>query len=91
MNAYAAAHPEAIGAGFKQVLPITGEDVMAHQLRVVFLEFLAADDIVTSDRLIRRGSNAYAIGPSRSASGKAMLVTNPHLPWSDIYTFLKRI
>jgi acyl-homoserine-lactone acylase len=89
MNAYAAAHPEAIGADYKQVLPITACDVMAHQLRVVFLEFLAADDIGISDRLLRRGSNAYAIGPSRSASRKAMLVANPHLPWSDIYTFFE--
>jgi acyl-homoserine lactone acylase PvdQ len=27
-----------------------------------------------------RGSNAWAIAPSRSASGKAMLLGNPHLP-----------
>lgn len=27
------------------------------------------------------GSNAWAIAPSRSASGSAMLVANPHQPW----------
>lgn len=31
------------------------------------------------------GSNAFAIGPSRSASGKAMLLGNPHLNWSSLY------
>ncbi len=31
------------------------------------------------------GSNAFAIGPSRSVSGKAMLLGNPHLNWSSHY------
>ncbi|MFN0085616.1 MAG: penicillin acylase family protein [Blastocatellia bacterium] len=31
------------------------------------------------------GSNAFAIGPSRSASGHAMLLGNPHLNWSSHY------
>lgn len=31
------------------------------------------------------GSNAFAIGPSRSASGKAMLLGNPHLNWAALY------
>ncbi|HEY9849853.1 MAG TPA: acylase [Leptolyngbyaceae cyanobacterium] len=31
------------------------------------------------------GSNAWAIAPVRSASGKAMLLANPHLPWSDLF------
>jgi acyl-homoserine-lactone acylase len=31
------------------------------------------------------GSNAWAIGPRMSAGGSAMLLTNPHLPWSDMF------
>jgi acyl-homoserine-lactone acylase len=31
------------------------------------------------------GSNAVAIGPSRSASGRALLLGNPHLRWSSLY------
>lgn len=29
------------------------------------------------------GSNAWAIAPSRSASGHALLLANPHTPWSE--------
>ena len=31
------------------------------------------------------GSNAFAIGPARSVSGKALLLGNPHLNWSSRY------
>lgn len=33
------------------------------------------------------GSNAWAIAPERSASGNAMLLMNPHLPWRDAFTW----
>ena len=35
------------------------------------------------------GSNAWAVAPSRSASGHALLVANPHLPWSDLFTWFE--
>ena len=42
---------------------------------------------VPLERAADIGSNAWAVGPSRSASGNAMLVQNPHLPWGDIFLF----
>lgn len=34
-----------------------------------------------------RGSNAWAIAPSRTANGNALLLINPHLPWGDLFTW----
>ncbi|HEY8915642.1 MAG TPA: acylase [Chitinophaga sp.] len=89
VNAYAKAHPEAIGEKFKQVLPIQPTDVTAHALRVLYIQFLAIDDIDEAMQVAGRGSNAIAIGPSRSASRNAMLLANPHLPWADLYLFFE--
>ncbi|MCU0408507.1 MAG: penicillin acylase family protein [Bacteroidales bacterium] len=89
MNDYAAAHPEEIGESFRQVLPVTPYDVLGHTARVTCLEFLGGDDIAASRRINDAGSNAIAIGPSRSASGNAMLLTTPHLPWGDFFTWFE--
>jgi acyl-homoserine-lactone acylase len=35
------------------------------------------------------GSNAWAVAPSRSASGNALLLANPHLPWADLFTWFE--
>lgn len=89
INEYARAHPQAIDSTMKQVLPITATDVLAHSTRVICLEFLAGSDIGNTRRLLAPASNAYAIAPSKSASKNAMLVTNPHLPWSDLFIFFE--
>lgn len=97
INAYAAAHPERIADSVKVVLPVTSEDVAAHSLRVLYSAFLSGAQRaqaagarwspVDARGSEERGSNAWAIAPKRSASGHAMLLQNPHLPWSDMMTW----
>jgi len=35
------------------------------------------------------GSNAWAIAPSRTESNHALLLANPHLPWSDLFVWME--
>lgn len=35
------------------------------------------------------GSNAWALGPSRTAHQKTILLANPHLYWADFHTFFE--
>ena len=85
INDYATAHPETIDRESGQVLPATSIDVFMHVERVLY-RFLTANERRADQQSAQTGSNAYAIGPSRSASKNAMLVTNPHLPWSSDFT-----
>ena len=89
LNQYAQKHPEAIDASMKQVLPVTPYDIFAHSARVINLRFLGGREIRDAATAGTPGSNAYAIAPSRSASKNAMLVANPHVPWSDMFTFFE--
>jgi len=89
INAYAKVHPEAISEKYKQILPVTPQDVIAHTINILEVDFIAADNIYGSIRDASRGSNALAIAAGRSASKHAMLMANPHLPWEGFFTFFE--
>jgi acyl-homoserine-lactone acylase len=86
VNDYAATYPDRLAEPGANVLPVTGADVMSHVARIIF-QFVAGESEVL-DFLVggeERGSNGWAIAPSYGANGNAMLLANPHLPWSGEY------
>ena len=92
INDYAKENPDKISADAKMVLPVTAIDVIANAHRVTHFVFLAPQAQVASlERMQgdKNGSNAWAVGPSKSASGNTLLLTNPHLPWTDLYTYFE--
>lgn len=90
INDFARAHPDLIGDSVRAVLPVTGVDVLANQQRLALARFLTSRGQVQAEtRSWQRGSNAWAIAPSHSASGHTLLLANPHLPWSDIFTWIE--
>lgn len=83
VNAYAAVHPEKLSDELKLVLPITTVDLLMHQQRSGVLPFALAAMAQTTASWNARGSNAWALAPSRTKNGHAMLVVNPHIPWGE--------
>lgn len=89
VNDYVAAHPEEFPYGVES--RISGVDVSAHWMDETlqpkidrFLTTQAArrarvDSVLGSGD----GSNAWALAPSRTTSGHAILLRNPHLRWGS--------
>ena len=89
MNAYAKANPSAFAEENKVVLPIQYNDINLHYLYIIYTKFVGGRELGTVDNWNEVGSNTYAIGASRSASSHAMLLQNPHLPWSNEFLFVE--
>ena len=87
MNAYAKERPDALSRELKVALPLKPTDVLAHEQRVINFTFIVDREHVENlaENPTPKGSNGWAIAPSRSQSRNAMLLANPHLPWSDLY------
>lgn len=87
MNAYVKEHGDLIDDRLEVVLPIKPIDVLAHAQRVINFTFVVDPERVEEmgENSEPKGSNAWAIAPARSASKNAMLLANPHLPWSDLF------
>lgn len=107
INDFAKKYPNHVSAQYRQVLPVTGVDVVGHTLRAVHYMYMGSQDRVKREAapllpkraaadfaplaptIADAGSNTWTVGPSRSASGKAMLVINPHLLWDDFYSYME--
>jgi acyl-homoserine-lactone acylase len=81
---------------------VTGHDVAAYGLAGIMRfafdrsnlvrDFLKAEGVTTAlgdnpPDETQVGSNMWAFAPSRSQSGRAMLMGNPHQPWAPVSTY----
>jgi acyl-homoserine-lactone acylase len=91
INAYAAQHPTEMDDGARRVFPVSAADVVAHAQRLFQFVYAAPmtlpqqlpeDAPPTTPPTEPAGSNGWAIAPSRSQNGHAMLLMNPHLSWT---------
>lgn len=89
INDYARAHPEAIDPAVRQVLPVSGIDVVAHAHRLMNFIYVASPGRALGEGdppdLAEQGSNSWAVMPKKTANGHTLLLQNPHLAWATDY------
>lgn len=89
-NSWAIKHPELIAEEVRIVLPVAPVDVLAHALRVIHYRFVASQTLAEGVMMrASAGSSAWALGKSKTVSGHGILLANPHLEWSGMYTFFE--
>jgi len=79
VNYYIATHRAAVPDWASRMAPA---DVIALAKYFIHMHYQFDFQNVADEML--RGSNACAVGPGRSDSGDAMLLADPHLPWSGV-------
>ncbi|CAN5773051.1 acylase [soil metagenome] len=92
VNRYVELHPEEFGAHIRPDL--TGQDVHSFGMRASgppsarrFLQRINAEETAAPEPTgdPEDGSNVWAFAPSRTRSGRAILMRNPHLSWDAGY------
>ncbi|MEZ4869507.1 MAG: penicillin acylase family protein [Caldilineaceae bacterium] len=87
INDYAAQHPDQLSAEARAVLPVNGADVVAHMTRVLasWVSGAGCPEVAAGLNSNEEppASNAWALAPSYTTNGHAMLLANPHAAWFD--------
>nr|AAP68797.1 glutaryl-7-aminocephalosporanic acid acylase [Pseudomonas sp. THA2] len=92
INANAEQNPDDISPEVRQVLPVSGADVVAHAHRLTNFLYVASPGRTLGEGdppdLADQGSNSWAVAPGKTANGNALLLQNPHLSWTtDYFTY----
>src|SRR5581483_6005131 len=89
INLYGQDHAKELDDAARKVLPVYGTDVLAHVARVLWLFQGGTSGCTGAMASASYGSNGWAITASHSASGHALLLANPHLPWEREMLFFE--
>jgi len=94
VNDYANEHPGTIDSDKQDILPVSVDDVIAHYQRVFHITMMVDFEGLVSGLMNTklqgdgggaRGSNAWALSASKTQEGYPILMSSPHLPWTDMF------